>query len=445
MNKKISQLSPGRMALGAISLVILLGTLLLALPASQTRPIPLLDLLFTATSATCVTGLFTVSLADFTFFGQCILLALIQIGGLGLITMTLFFASFFVELGLSTQLMAGKLLDIESWSNSKRIIAYIIGFTLIAECLGALIMWYSFSSNPDIFRPWFLAFFYAISSFCHAGVILAREHGILFAHSPLILICSMLLMLAGGLGFITWKEIGQRILAAYNNRRIRFSLQTKIILYSTLILSISSSIIFWLLERNHSLAATTPTYTILYTLFNVIAARGAGMITVQVSQMQLATLFIIMALAFIGAAPGSTGSGIKLTTFALYLATIKAAITGKTSVEIRGRSIPLEQIYKVIAIVSIGIFWIAGSTFLLLITESEWQFFDILFEAASAFTTLGVSTGITPHLSILGKLIIITSMIVGRIGSLTLILALKLIMKRDRTEFSYPQERVMLG
>ncbi len=151
-----------------------------------------------------------------------------------------------------------------------------------------------------------------------------------------------------------------------------------------------------------------------------------------------------MFISFIGSAPGSTGSGIKITTFAIFLALLKAAISGKTTVTLQGRTIPLSQVYRSIAIVSIGLGWVLLTTFCLLITEKELTFIEIFFEAMSAFTSLGMSTNITASLSTVGKIFIIASMIVGRIGSFTLILALKL-KKKKAAEFSYPEEQVMLG
>ena len=163
-----------------------------------------------------------------------------------------------------------------------------------------------------------------------------------------------------------------------------------------------------------------------------------------VYELHLATLFIVMIISFIGSSPGSTGSGIKTTTFAVVLATIHAAISGHTSVEMKGRRIPKDQVFKALAVLSLSMGWILIVTFCMLLTESSWEFFDILFEVVSAFATLGISTGITPSLTISGKLLISFTMIVGRIGSLTLLLAM-MRRRKDVHEYEYPEERIMLG
>lgn len=164
-----------------------------------------------------------------------------------------------------------------------------------------------------------------------------------------------------------------------------------------------------------------------------------------IGNFHLATILMIMGLAFIGSSPGSTGGGVKLTTFAVYLATIKAALFGHTEVTIKGRTIAISQVFRAISIISLSVAYILLTTFCLLITEKGFTLIEILFESASAFTSLGASTGITSGLSTVGKLFIITAMIIGRIGAFALILALKLTKKRDTTEYSYPQERVMLS
>ncbi len=438
--------SPGILLLISFIALIIIGTGLLSLPSAQVYPLSFFDVLFTATSATCVTGLLTIPLTAFTFFGQCILLVLIQLGGLGLITMTLFAASFLLELGLSTQLMAGKLLDINGWHNCKKILAYIIIITLIAETIGACVMGIDLATFTTLEHPWFMATFQSVSSFCHAGIILTPEDAFIFGRSPLILGISMLLMLAGGIGFITWREVAQALRAAWYHKRFRFSLHSRIIFYTTIILTLVPTIIFWSLEQNHSLHGTDIFHSISNTLFNVVTSRGGGMFTIAVEDLQHATLFMITMLAFIGAAPVSTGSGIKLTTVALIYVTIRSVIEGKTAVTIQGRTISVEQTYKAMTIFVIGITWIALSTFLLLITDADKNTWHLIFESFSAYTNLGSSLhNTTPTLSLIGKSIIMISMLVGRIGSLTLLFELKSMIKKETAEFSYPLERVMLG
>lgn len=445
-NKKLAHFSPGRTFFLSIFATIVIGTLLLALPAARTTSIAFIDLFFTATSATCVTGLFTVPLENFTTFGHCILLILIQIGGLGLITLSLFLMSLFVNLGMATQLMAGQILELESWENIKKILVFIICITIVAESLGALSIYSILQHDYPTSRAWFLAIFHAVSSFCNAGITLFSDGLNNYGTNHIMLLTTTALMFIGSLGFVTWFEIMQYCKATVRRKRYAFSLHSKIIMYGSITLIVASVMILWLLEYNNSLANLSFGHALNTTLFQAVSYKSAGFAIGDINELHLATLFLISMIGFIGSAPGSTGSGIKITTLAIFLATMKAAISGKTSVEIKGRRIVVDQIYKAIAIVLSSLAWIALTTFFLLITEKNWHFMDLFFETVSAFATLGLSTGVTASLSLVGKIFIILSMIIGRIGSLSLIIALKKATdkKTEQKEFLYPEERVML-
>lgn len=441
----LAHFSPGRVILSTIILAIFLGTFFLWLPIARTKPIALIDLFFTATSATCVTGLFTIPLSDFTFFGHVILLVLIQLGGLGLVTMTLFLLSLFLDVGMATQHMAGQLLEVSTWKQIKRLLIFTIVSALIFELLGTALLYPLFKGSISSGKALFYSFFYAISSFCNAGISIFPSFAAPIAHPMLLLTITGALILFGGLGFITMYEMLRYTAAQVSDKRFRLSLHTRIILYVTAVTLVIGTLLFVILEHKNTLAGLSPLRQAITALFHVISFRSTGFSTISPHNMQLATLFVIMGLAFIGSAPGSTGSGIKLTTVALFLATVKAAITGRTSVEIQGRTLPKDLVYKSIAIVFLSMAWIALTTFCLLISESNWLFLDLLFEATSAFTNLGLSTSNTALLSPVGKILICLSMIIGRVGSLTLVLALKIRKRNEPTEFTYPEERVMLG
>lgn len=443
---KPSHYSPAQIIFCSFFLTIILGALLLALPISRTIEIPFIDLLFTATSATCVTGLFTVSLFyGFTFFGKCVILALVQIGGLGLITMTLFIASLFVDFGLGTQLIAGQILELETWKKIKNTLVFIIVFTLYMELLGAFLTFLVIQGTVPTHEAWLIALFHGVASFCNAGFSLITDQPEVIGTNNLILLTTSLLMFVGGLGFITWHELATRACAAWNKTRYRLSLHSKIILYGSTTALIGSAILFWILERNNTLAHLGVVDTFINTLFHAISFKSAGFTATHVSSFLLPTLFLIMIISFVGSSPGSTGSGVKITTMAIFIAAVKSAISGRTSVEIRGRMIPIDQVYRSVAIIALSIGWILLNTFCLLITEKEWSFLDTLFESLTAFTSVGLSTGGTATLSFAGKILIMMSMFIGRIGSFTLILALRLNRKKETREFTYPEERVMLG
>lgn len=436
---------PGRALTLAITLMILCGTALLKLPWCQTHPgsLSLLDLLFTSTSATCVTGLLTVPLSEFTLLGKIILLCMIQIGGLGLITLTIFLMSLFMELGMGTQLMAGQLLEIDRYHTSRYMLGFITIVTLIMESIGALCIFWTLSPTLSLDHRIWYSLFHAISSFCSAGFVIFPEGIKAFSTNIPFLLITALLMLIGELGFIVWHDLLMYARSLTQEKPFRLSLHTKIALSITGILIALSALTIWSLERSHSFGHDSWLVAGVNIMFNTISFRSTGFSTLDITTIHLATFFLIMIIAFIGSSPGSTGSGIKTTTFAIFLAAIRAVIAGRTVVEIKGRTIPNDQVFKAMAVLSLSLSWLACITFLLLITEEGWRFVDIMFEAFSAFANLGLSAELTAHLSILGKIIVIISMMIGRIGSLTLILAFK--KKKERSEFHYPEERVLIS
>ena len=439
-----SIIPPEQFLLWSILFAISIGAVLLSLPIAQVTAIPLLDVIFTAASATTVNGLFTIPIDSFSLFGKGVILALIQIGGLGLISMTFLALSVFMNLGLGSQLMAGKILEIENLIHIKKVLILITLVTIASEFIGTLFIFGVIASNYTVGMAWFVAFFHAVSSFCSAGVTLLDGGMSHYSNSYVIIIVTMLLMFIGELGFITWQEIGYWLYAKREGKPYRFSLHSKIVLYGSTILLICTGIIFWILEHKNILANESAGQSILSTLFYAISFRSTGFLLTNIGSFHLATIMLIMLISFIGSAPGSTGSGVKITTFAVFIATIRAAISGKTTVYLQGRTIALSQVFRAVSIISLGLGWVILSTFFLLITEHGFTFIQVFFESMSAFSSLGMTTGITPSLSSLGKLFIMSSMIIGRIGSFSLILALKL-RKKQEAEFSYPEERVMLG
>jgi len=441
--KNLVHFSPARLILFLSIVPILVGTVLLYLPIAQLEPVGLLDSLFMATSATCICGLNTVPWTAFSDTGKFILLILIQIGGLGLVTLSIFIMSFFMQFGFSTQLMAGKLLDLDSWKNLRSITLFIIALTLIAEGTGTLLNFMALYPYYDPAKAFFLALFQAVSTFCHAGITLFDYSMVGFGTNYLLLITNCILMMISGVGFITWYDLHQAWREYRDDGRYHLSLHTKIVVGMSIGLIIISAGLFYILEQHNTLSSFSLFGKIMNAIFNGIGMRGTGLCTVPTEQLQLATLLIVMIIAFIGSAPGSSGSGIKVTSVALFIATIRAAIRGNTNPSLMGRSIAKEQMLKAVAIPFLAFTWIIIITFCLLITETGFSFLDILFESVSAFSTLGLSTGMTSSLSFMGKLFIIVTMIIGRIGALGLVLAI--LKRQNKQEFLYPEERVILG
>lgn len=447
---KLIDISPAHIILFSFFILIVCGSLLLALPIAHIKPISFIDLFFTATSATCVTGLFTIPLSNFTFFGKAIILGLIQIGALGLATMSLFIISLFIDLGLGTRFIAGQLFELDSWHNIKKILIFTFASTISLEILGALSFFSIFKTEYPLGSALFYSLFHSISSFCNAGIsffhFLTEQNLQRYSTNYLFLATTAFLTFFGGLGFITWHEIMLRGRAyCFSKKPHRFSLHSKIILYGTGILLLVATVVFLALENNNTLLNLPLPLKLANAIFHAISFKSCGFILGNLTDFHAATLFFILLIGLIGSAPGSTGSGIKITTFVLFLSTIKSAINGRSAVEAFEREIPLDQIYKVIAIISLSLGWILFATFCLLLTETNWNFLDVFFETVSAFSNVGFSLKGTQNLSDFGKLFIMATMFIGRIGSLTFILGLKLKTKKETIEFSYPEERVMLG
>lgn len=443
--KFIGKVPSGRTILLAITGTILLGSSLLYLTIAQHAPLSFIDTLFTATSAVCVTGLLTIPLTSFTLFGKCIILFLIQLGGLGLVTMSVFVVSIFAQVGYGTQILTGQLLELESWKNIKKLLFFIISVTVFIELIGTLAVFACIQAPENLQLQYlFYALFHAVSSFCNAGISIFEPNFAIYTQTHTYLICiTMLLVFFGGIGFLVIYDLYNYTIARIKNQRAHLSLSTKIILPVTLFLFLFASSMYWILERDNVFRQLSPLMATLQASFLAISTKSSGFLTISPQNLHVATLFFVLIMAFIGSSPGSTGSGIKVTTFAIFLATVITAISGRNSVEIRGRRVPRDQVLKSLAIIALAIAWIIASTFLLLITERGWEFFDVFFEVISAFTTLGVSTGITKHLTIFGKLFIIITMIIGRIGPLTVVIALR--RQKHVREYEYPEERVMLG
>jgi len=445
---RLAHFSAGRVILFALFCTIFIGALLLALPISRHTPMSFIDLLFTATSVTCVTGIFTVPIEQFTFFGHCIILGLMQIGGLGIITLTLFLLSLFVNLGLATSLMANKLLELESWKNIRHLLGFIIIATVTFELIGTLCFFSVFIKDFSFGRAAFLSFFHAVSCFCSAGITLFGNSFQAYAHNYMAIFTATGLMLAGGIGFLTLYEFYEYFRNLRDTKVHHFSLQTKIVLYGSLFSILITALLVYFLEHSHAFAQLNTADSFIMSFFQAISFRSTGLLIVPIASLQLATLFLIMTISFIGSAPGSTGSGIRTTTIAIYIAVVRAAIEGHTSINIGHRRIAKDQVNKAIAILSLSIFWLVITIFSLLVMEPQWKFIDMIFEAFCAFTNIGLSTGITPYLSVFGKSLIMITMVIGRIGSLTLILALRKIALRKEsapTEIVYPEERIMLN
>lgn len=443
MIKKHSVAYPGRILLFVVFASVVVGTIILSLPICLKQNINFLDLLFTSASAACVTGLETIPLDKFTTIGQIVILLLIQIGGLGLMTLTLLVASFFINLGLSTQMIAGQILEIDNLKHVKRMFTFTFLFTALVEILAAIIFIFNLKNKLPLSKCILFSLYQSISSFCNAGIILPEAKEFIYSNN-LILIISSILVIVGGIGFIPWYEIlsffKQKI---FLKKRAYLSLHTRVVLYLTAALTLISIITFLILEYNNTLQNFSLGQKIIYAIFNGSGFRSAGFLTVGFDNLQMATILMIMILCSIGSSPGSTGSGIKTTVFGIFLATVRSVIRAKKNIKIFNRCIIPIQVYKALTIITLSLSWILLSSFILMITENSFTFLDIVFESTSAFMNLGISSGITSKLSSIGKGLITLSMIMGRVGSLTVALSF-IKSNRETKEFAYPEEKMML-
>jgi len=441
--------SPGKILILALCAIIVGGVVALSLPACQTEPISFIDVLFTSVSTVCVTGLQTIPLSAFTHLGHWVLLILIQIGGLGLMTFSFFIVSLFLNLGMTSKLLAGQLFEFESWSKIKHFVATIIGVTLGMEALGACALYPHFAHTMPPGQATFYAIFHAVSAFCNAGISLFEGNMVPFSGNWYVLSILGLLVFAGGIGFIVWYEVGYALRNAYLWLRGRacpmfnFSLHTKIVLFASLTLILLGTLCLWSIERQGAFERVGLLGGWINALFTSISMRSAGFMVASTESFSNASVLVLLFLMMIGASPGSTGSGIKTTTFMLFCASLRAITQNRDDVELYGRTIPQDQMQKVIGIVTIAICWILLSTFALLLLEPHIPLGSILVEAISAFSTCGITLGITAQVGMLSKFLLMLSMIVGRIGMLTLVLSLR--RQTQKHLYRFPEERVLLG
>ena len=444
----IANIQPTTLMVISFGIIILLGTLLLLLPKATVNGISIVDALFTSTSAVCVTGLIVVDTSTyFTTFGKTIILLLIQIGGLGIMTLTTFIAFIIGDSAQLKHYSAIKtLLGEENIGRIKNTI-FVIGLTtFFIEGLGAFSI-YEFL-DPNLFKHngerLYFAVFHSVSAFCNAGFSLTKDNlaDVYLKYDVGLLSTIMFLIILGGLGFPVLSNLGKKyLLFRFKRRRIHLSLHTKLALITSALLIIVGTFFFFVLEYNKTLKDYSLSYQIIYSLFHSISARTAGFNTLDIGSFASSTMFIFVILMWIGASPMSTGGGIKTTTFAVSLLNIYSIASGREKLEMFKRQISDISITKAFSTVILSVSYIAFAIFLLLLTEN-FKFDDILFEVVSAVGTVGLTRGITPFLSIFGKIVIIISMFFGRIGLFSIFLIL--IREKPKGKYEYAKEDIII-
>lgn len=435
-------------AVAAFALLVLIGTALLALPvasAGDTR-LSLVDAFFTATSGVCVTGLSTISIGErLSPTGQVILLVLMQLGGLGITTVS---TLLLVAAGRAT---LGHAIGVEDSVAAVRVkplrlLSWVALVTLTAEAVGAIVIW-SRLSGPD---AWWIAIFHSVSAFCNAGFSLYPDSLTELRSEPVVLGTISTLIIMGGLGFIVLRQVALRLAAGIRRKRGTLFLHTRVVLLANVVLWVVGAAVLLVLERNAAFAGSSFADALSGAAFQSISARTAGFNTVDFATLREPTLFALMFLMFIGAAPGGCGGGLKVTTATVLLAALVARLRGAESVSLLRRTLPPTTVQRSFLLLSLSLFFLTLVVAGLLFSEEAPQaggradrLTVLAFEAVSAFGTVGFTAGVTPTLSVAGKLLIIGCMFIGRLGPLAV--ALAIVRPRRGAAYSYPQEELAIG
>ncbi|RKO73730.1 ATPase [Sphingobacterium puteale] len=442
--------------------LILIGTVLLMLPRTTIEaPLSFVDALFMATSAVCITGLSVADIStNFSMFGQTVIIVLIQVGGLGIMTFTGFFGYFFSGgFSFKNQLMFGEILGENKVASVIKTLLTMIFITLLFEFLGAVLIFSTLekANFPNMGSMIFFSIFHSISSFCNAGFSILSGGITNEAYKfnyPFQLALSSLFIL-GGLGFGIvlnfYTYLKESILLWYHrlvtkknykHKAWSFSFNSKLVLLCNAIIIVAATLFFYFLERKNTLSLEKGFDGEWATSFFMAnAARSAGYNSIDLSFVGAPTTFLIMVLMWVGASPGSTGGGVKVTTVALSFMNIISLAKGKEYIEIFKRRIASESVNKAFAIILLSFLVVGLSFFILIFTDPDKSMKDLLFESLSAYTTCGLSLGITPSLSMGGKLIIVVTMLVGRVGMLTLLVAF--IKNTTRRNIIFPEEKIL--
>ena len=459
--------SPTRTLIASFLVLITFGAGLLCLPkASTDERASFVDALFTATSATCVTGLIVRDTGkDFSLMGQLIILTLIQLGGLGIVVFGAVFALLLGQaLSLRESVAMQDLLSTRTVSRIGHMIAFIFIGTIFIEAVGAVSIFGMWNDVPgwtgDVHQRWYYSIFHSISAFCNAGFSLFNDSFIDYNRSWGIYAVICPLIILGGLGFgvlydlasITIERINRffkkSFLARYRlsmETPMRMRLQTKIVLTTSAFLIVVGMLAILLFERYAGSSDSASKNSVLGALFQSITARTAGFNTIKISALSASSKLVLILLMFIGGSPGSTAGGIKTVTLAVIIMAVFAALRKREEVEMFKRSIRVVVVGRAVTITLLFVAVLFGASLALSITENANGFImsDIMFEAGSALGTVGLTTGITPSLTTAGKLIIIAVMLIGRLGPLTLLAALTFNLKP--AQYNYPDEAIIVG
>jgi trk system potassium uptake protein TrkH len=444
--------TPARVSVFGFAALIAAGSALLMIPAaSKVGSLKFVDALFTSVSASCVTGLVVVDTGSaFSTFGQLIVLGLIQVGGLGIMTMS----TLFLLLGGRRPSLAGRVVIQDTFTGSGElsapdIIREVILFTFVIEGVGGLLMFFRFLPGRPVTEALYFSVFHAISAFCNAGFSLFPESFAAYREDWIMNLDICFLIISGGIGFLVLSELKRKF--PFKRRSwSRLSLHSKLVLSATSILLIVGSFSIIAMEWNNTLAPLSIPGRFLAGFFQAVTARTAGFNTLPIGEMANETLFALILLMFIGASPGSCGGGVKTSTLASLVVMGVSRLGGRQRPQIFHRTISQASIGKAISVVLISTIVVVLATMAVLMTElgetphltSRGKFLELFFEVVSAFGTVGLSTGVTASLSTAGKLALCAVMFVGRLGPLVIAMAVS---RSTSLRYYYAEEEIMSG
>lgn len=446
MRQSIRTLHPSRILVIGFALTILVGAILLNLPiASQSgQAVGFVNALFISTSAVCVTGLVVVDTASqWTYFGQGVILLLIQIGGLGFMTMgTLFALILGRKITLKERLIIQESLNQFNIAGLVKLTQYILMMTFTIEGIGAIVLSTRFIPMYGLVKGIWFSIFHSVSAFCNAGFDLMGNFSSLtsFVKDPIVSLTVAFLIILGGLGFVVILELIQK----RNFKRL--TLHAKIVLTMTASLLTTGFVLFMVLEYNNSatLGQLSFVQKNIAAFFQAVTPRTAGFNTIPIDKLNVASVFLTIVLMFIGGASGGTAGGVKVTTIGVLISSMHSVIVGNHDAEAFKRRIPRNIIDKSMTIVGLSMILVVLVTMVLSVSETQHGFVELFFETVSAFGTVGLSMGITPSLTVIGKLIITLLMFFGRVGPLTIFMALSSL-NRQRANYRYPEEKLIVG
>lgn len=453
--KKIRFSTMQLLAMGFVG-TILIGGVLLYLPICNTQPIRFVDALFTATSAVCVTGLVTVVPAvQFTILGKVILLILIQIGGLGVIAcVTGFFIILKRKITVRERVIIQESYNLNTLSGMVSFVLKIIKGTFLMEGIGAVLFSLTFIPEFGVLKGIAYSVFHSISAFCNAGIDILGDGSFMeYVRNPLINLTTMMLIVAGGIGFTVWNDlIGnfRKVRAkelAWNKFFVRLSLHSKLAITMTALLIVVGTVFMFVLEYHNAetIGNLTLRDKVMASAFHSVSTRTAGFATVSQDGLTAGSKFLSCILMFIGGSPAGTAGGVKTTTAAMLILTCMTVVYGKRDTECFGRRIPVENFRTGFAVVMLAILFLSAGVTMLTILEPGKDFLDLLYEAVSAIGTVGLSANLTPSLGFGSKIVIMGLMYVGRLGPITI--ALVFGGRRNPKELvrELPEKRIMVG